>query len=80
VKECPFCYTPVSGDTKVCPKCGRQLDQWRTGFFAKPDLPARQVTIVWVVVAAVLFLLAFSLSRSCRRYRATRPSSSAQRP
>ncbi|MGH9316737.1 MAG: zinc ribbon domain-containing protein, partial [Thermoanaerobaculia bacterium] len=34
MKECPYCYAPVQPLDTVCPKCGRQIERWQTGFYS----------------------------------------------
>lgn len=70
VKECPFCLRPVGNDDTECGNCGRQVDIFRTGYFARPDLPKSKTAAIWAVVAIVVALLAAGLVRAC----ATTPS------
>ena len=65
MKECPYCYAPVKPLDTVCPKCGRDIERWQTGFYSRQPLAARSRTLVWVgaILATLLLLLGFS--RAC---------------
>ncbi len=41
MNECPYCYAAVGPSDEVCPKCGRQIGRWQTGFYARQPLPSR---------------------------------------
>lgn len=62
MNECPYCYTRVGPDDAVCPKCGREIERWQTGFYTRKPLPRRSKTAVWagVVVAVLLVLVGFA--------------------
>ncbi len=64
--ECPYCYQPVEPGTPVCPKCGREIARWQTGFFAKQQPMARKSkTLVWAVALAAALLVLAGFARSC---------------
>jgi predicted nucleic acid-binding Zn ribbon protein len=64
--ECPYCYTPVEPGTPVCPKCGRELERWQTGFYTRQrPLATKSRTAVWAVAVAALLLVLAGLARAC---------------
>ena len=65
MKECPFCLRPIGNDAVECPHCHNQVDIFRTGYFARPDLSRPKTAIIWVVAIVVVALLAIGLYRGC---------------
>ena len=65
MKECPFCLRPVGNDVVECPHCHNQVDIFRTGYFARPDLSRKKTAVIWIAVIAVVALLAMGLYRGC---------------
>ena len=63
MNECPYCYTAVGMDDSVCPKCGRKIEQWQTGFYTRQPLPERARRAVRAAVAFLLIVGGFA--RSC---------------
>ena len=46
MKECPYCYAAVDINDAVCPKCGREIERWKTGFYTREPLKKR-ITDLW---------------------------------
>jgi uncharacterized membrane protein YvbJ len=65
MNECPYCLTPVTIEDVRCPKCGREIARWQTGFYTRQKLPKRTGTIVLSAVAIVLLLILAGLAKSC---------------
>jgi uncharacterized membrane protein YvbJ len=65
MKECPYCYTQVSTTEVTCPNCGRPIDQWRTGFYARKPLPARSRALVWAVAVLAFLLILAGFAKAC---------------
>ena len=65
MNECPYCYTRVEPGTVKCPRCGREIEQWQTGFYTRQPLPRKTRTTVWVVAAIALLLVLGGFARSC---------------
>lgn len=80
MKECPFCLTPIGEEVVVCPKCSHRVDAYRTGYYARPDLPRTKAAAIWIAAIAVLALLAFGITRACGVRRTTVNSSGFASP
>ncbi|HYB53870.1 MAG TPA: hypothetical protein VEG84_08385 [Thermoanaerobaculia bacterium] len=65
MNECPFCYAQVSATDAVCPRCGRRIEQWKTGFHSREPLSSRTRTMVWIVAGVALVLIIGGFARSC---------------
>ena len=65
MKECPYCYAAVNPADSVCPKCGREIAKWQTGFYARQPLPGRSRAAVWVGAMLALLLVLGGFARSC---------------
>ncbi len=65
MKECPYCYARVGPTDTTCPRCGRKIEQWQTGFYTRQPLSHRARTAVWVVAAVALILIIGGFARSC---------------
>jgi hypothetical protein len=65
MNECPYCLTPVTIEDTTCPKCGREIARWQTGFYTRQKLPTRTRTAVLSGVAVVLLLILAGLAKSC---------------
>ena len=66
MNECPYCYTAVGPDDAVCPKCGREIERWKTGFYTRQKLPTRSRTAVWIGAIAALLLVLVGFAKACR--------------
>ncbi len=65
MNECPYCLTPVTIEDTKCPKCGREIARWQTGFYTRQKLPKRTGTAVLSAVAIVVLLIVAGLAKSC---------------
>ena len=65
MKECPYCFAKVATTDVTCPNCGRQIQQWRTGFYARQPLPAWSRTAVWAVAILAFLLIFAGLAKAC---------------
>lgn len=65
MKECPYCYTAVNLNDAVCPKCGREIERWQTGFYTRQPLKKRSQTAVLTGAILALLLLLFGFARAC---------------
>ena len=65
MKECPYCYTKVATTDVKCPNCGRQIEQWQTGFFSRQPLTTRSRTTVWVVAILAFLLILAGFAKAC---------------
>lgn len=65
MKECPYCYAAVGVDDSVCPKCGREIEKWQTGFYTRQPLPRKNRAIVLAVAAVAFLLIVAGFARSC---------------
>jgi zinc ribbon protein len=63
--ECPYCYSPVTPGDTVCAKCGREIERWQTGFYARQPLTTRKRTAVWVGAALATLLILAGFARAC---------------
>jgi len=63
--ECPYCYAAVTPGDTACPKCGREIERWQTGFYTRQPLPTRSRTAVWVGAGLVTLLLLAGFARAC---------------
>jgi hypothetical protein len=73
MKECPFCLRPIGNDAVECPNCHNQVDIFRTGYFARPDLSKPKTAFIWVAAIVVLALVAIGLYRGCAVHPAILP-------
>jgi hypothetical protein len=74
MKECPFCLRALSNDLVECPYCHNRVDMFRTGFYARPDLPKSKAAAVWIVAAAAVIVLAVAIAESCASRSHGRPA------
>jgi hypothetical protein len=65
MNECPYCYTAVGPADSVCPKCGREIERWQTGFYTRQRLPTRSRTAVWVGAVLALLLVLAGFAKAC---------------
>lgn len=65
MKECPYCYAAVGTDDTVCPKCGREIERWQTGFYTRQPLPTRKRTAVWATASLALLLVLAGFAKAC---------------
>ena len=65
MKECPFCLRPIASDTVDCPNCGRRVETFRTGHFARPDLSRPKTALIWVAAIVILALVGAGIFRGC---------------
>ena len=65
MRECPFCLKPVGDDAAECPSCGKRIDVFRTGYFARPDLSRPKTAFIWVAALVILGLIAVGVFRGC---------------
>lgn len=65
MNECPYCYTAVGPSDSVCPKCGREIERWQTGFYTRQRLSIRSRTAVWVGAILALLLVLAGFAKAC---------------
>jgi uncharacterized membrane protein YvbJ len=65
MKECPYCYAAVSLDDTVCPKCGREIERWQTGFYTRQPLPKRKSFLVLSIALVAFLLILFGFFKAC---------------
>jgi len=65
MKECPFCYTRVEATDVTCPNCGRQIEQWKTGFYARQPLTTRSRTLVWAIALLAFLVILAGFAKAC---------------
>jgi hypothetical protein len=65
MKECPYCYANVGPTDVTCPRCGRKIEHWQTGFYSRQPLPKRTRNVVWIVATVALILVIGGFARSC---------------
>ena len=65
MKECPYCYAPVGMDAAVCPKCGREIEQWKTGFYTRQPLEKKKSAVVLSVALVAFLLIVFGFAKAC---------------
>jgi predicted amidophosphoribosyltransferase len=65
MNECPYCYTKVSPTDVTCPNCGREIEHWQTGFYARQPLPARSRTAVWAGALLAFLLILAGFAKAC---------------
>jgi predicted amidophosphoribosyltransferase len=65
MNECPYCYTAVGPTDAVCPKCGREIERWQTGFYTRQQLPTRSRTAVWVGAILAFLLIVAGFAKAC---------------
>jgi predicted nucleic acid-binding Zn ribbon protein len=68
MKECPYCYTAVGMDDSVCPKCGREIQQWQTGFYTRQRLPKKKSAVVLSIATVAFLLVAFGFAKACHLF------------
>lgn len=66
MNECPYCYTAVGPGDAVCPKCGREIERWQTGFYTRDKLPTKSRTAVWIGAVAAFLLVVAGFAKACR--------------
>jgi predicted amidophosphoribosyltransferase len=65
MKECPYCYAAVGTQDPVCPKCGREIEQWQTGFYTRQPLPKKKSAAVLTGALIAFLLIVFGFARAC---------------
>jgi predicted amidophosphoribosyltransferase len=65
MKECPYCYAAVGTDDTVCPKCGREIERWQTGFYTRQPLPRKKSAAVLTAALGAFLLIVFGFARAC---------------
>ncbi|HJW14662.1 MAG TPA: hypothetical protein VJ776_08200 [Thermoanaerobaculia bacterium] len=65
MKECPYCYAAVGVDDSVCPKCGREIEKWQTGFYTRQPLPRKKSAAVLSIAIVAFLLILFGFARAC---------------
>lgn len=65
MKECPYCYARVGPTDVVCPRCGRKIEHWQTGFHSRQPLSSRARAVVWVVAGTAFLMVVAGFARSC---------------
>ena len=65
MKECPYCYAAVGPMDLVCPKCGREIERWQTGFYTRQQLTTRKRTAVWAVATFAFLLVLAGFAKAC---------------
>jgi hypothetical protein len=65
MKECPYCYAAVGPQDSTCPKCGREIERWQTGFYTRQPLPGRKKTAVRIALALALVVVLGGFARAC---------------
>jgi predicted amidophosphoribosyltransferase len=65
MNECPYCYAAVGATDAVCPRCGKEIERWQTGFYTRQRLPTRKRTAVWAVAAFALLLVLAGFAKAC---------------
>jgi len=65
MKECPYCYAAVGINDSVCPKCGREIERWQTGFYTRQPLPKKKSAVVLSVALVAFLLIVFGFARAC---------------
>lgn len=65
MKECPYCYASVGPSDAVCPKCGREIERWQTGFYTRQQLPTRKKTAVRVALILAVLVVLGGFARAC---------------
>jgi uncharacterized membrane protein YvbJ len=65
MKECPYCYEAVGINDSVCPKCGREIERWQTGFYTRQPLPKKKSAVVLSVALVAFLLIVFGFARAC---------------
>ena len=65
MKECPYCYAAVGMDDTVCPKCGREIERWQTGFYTRQPLPRKKSAVVLTAALIAFLLIVFGFAKAC---------------
>jgi hypothetical protein len=65
MNECPYCLTPVTMEDVRCPKCGREIARWQTGFYSRQELPRRTRATVLAGAALLALLVLAGIAKSC---------------
>jgi hypothetical protein len=65
MNECPYCYASVGPSDAVCPKCGREIERWQTGFYTRQQLPTRKKTAVRVALILAVLVVLGGFARAC---------------
>ena len=65
MKECPYCYAAVGPMDLVCPKCGREIERWQTGFYTRQPLATKKKTAVRVALIVAVLLVLGGFARAC---------------
>jgi hypothetical protein len=65
MNECPYCYSAVGPNDAVCPKCGREIERWQTGFYTRQPLPGKKKTVVRVALITAVLVVLGGFARAC---------------
>jgi predicted amidophosphoribosyltransferase len=65
MKECPYCYAAVGTVDTVCPKCGREIERWQTGFYTRQPLAKKKSVAVLTGALVAFLLIVFGFARAC---------------
>jgi len=65
MNECPYCYASVGPNDVVCPRCGKEIERWQTGFYTRQPLGTRKRTAVWAIAAFALLLILTGFAKAC---------------
>ncbi|HSE62337.1 MAG TPA: hypothetical protein VLG15_01865 [Thermoanaerobaculia bacterium] len=68
MNECPYCYAAVGPQDSVCPKCGREIERWQTGFYTRQPLPGKKKTVVRLVLIVAVLLVVGGFARACHLF------------
>jgi predicted amidophosphoribosyltransferase len=68
MNECPYCYASVGPSDAVCPKCGREIERWQTGFYTRQQLPTRKKTAVRVALILAVLVVLGGFARACHLF------------
>ncbi|HKA35656.1 MAG TPA: hypothetical protein VKH43_02495 [Thermoanaerobaculia bacterium] len=52
-------------DDTVCPKCGREIQQWQTGFYTRQPLPKKKSAAVLSIATVAFLLIVFGFLKAC---------------
>lgn len=65
MNECPYCFARVETTDTECPRCGRKIEQWQTGFYSRQPLPSRTRNVVWFAAGLLFLLVLAGFAKSC---------------
>jgi hypothetical protein len=49
----------------VCPKCGREIERWQTGFYTRQPLPGKKSAAVLAGALVAFLLIVFGFAKAC---------------